>query len=428
MSKLDSYTYPNGSKIRIRVKLNSNQTGVFGYSYQVDIPEGVTSGKRIRKQFTSKKEAESFAKEQYDGLKNQGVPYFDSTPQERNEFVEVLPQLRDAGLSLKQAVSFALERIRPKGGDKYIRHIISELLAHKEKLLTRKQLRPDTVKSFRSKSKFISEEFGGLLIKDLKIEEVILWINSMELRDRTKKNYLTCLNEILSYAKNKQYIFDNILDSLTTYERKELFSEQEDSEPGILTIEESRRLIHAAYDNPGLGLLPVVTLALFCGIRTEELQRLKWEDVRLKEKFVLISASIAKKRKIRSVSLSSNAIAWLSSCAKKEGLIYDSREKLSYNSQFSLLLRKAEFLDPGGRKNSNGQVAICWKKNAMRHSFGSYHYALHDDAKKTAKELGHGDSTDMLFTHYRALTTKQLAKQYFSIYPNSADQVVVSFI
>ncbi len=427
MSKLDSYEYPIGSGIRIRERINTRGTESFGISYQVDIPEGVTTGKRIRKQFSSQKKAEAFAKEQNQGKKKQGEAYFNSTQQERNEFVDSLPKLRDAGIGVKEAIDFAIERMRPKGGDKYIHEIISELLKHKQLLLSRGQLRPDTVKSFRSKSKLITEEFGSLLIRNLKIEDVILWIDALELRDRTKKNYLTSLTEIIKYSVQKQYIFDNILDSMTTYERKELFSELDDSEPGILTIEESERLIKTAYDHPELGMLPVVTLGLFCGIRTEELQKLEWKDVRAGEGFVIISASIAKKRKIRNVTLPDNAKAWLSLCENKEGLIYKTENNSPFSSRFSYLLRKAGFVDPEGKKNSSRQVLLSWKKNAMRHSFGSYHYALHGDSIKTSNELGHQQGDNVLFNHYRALTSKESAKQYFDIHPQMSEKKIVIY-
>ena len=47
----------------------------------------------------------------------------------------------------------------------------------------------------------------------------------------------------------------------------------------------------------------------------------------------------------------------------------------------------------------------------MRHSFASYHLALHESADKTALEMGHRD-TRMLFRHYREIVTKGEAVEY----------------
>jgi co-chaperonin GroES (HSP10) len=51
----------------------------------------------------------------------------------------------------------------------------------------------------------------------------------------------------------------------------------------------------------------------------------------------------------------------------------------------------------------------------MRHSFGSYHYALYGDSVATSRELGHKTGDDILFSHYRALVSQEDAEEYFSI-------------
>jgi integrase len=57
-----------------------------------------------------------------------------------------------------------------------------------------------------------------------------------------------------------------------------------------------------------------------------------------------------------------------------------------------------------------------WPQNALRHSFATYYLALSQDAAKTAHELGHA-SPDMLYKHYRGLSTQAAAKAYFGIFP-----------
>ena len=57
------------------------------------------------------------------------------------------------------------------------------------------------------------------------------------------------------------------------------------------------------------------------------------------------------------------------------------------------------------------------RSNAMRHSFGSYHYAMHSDAAKTAAMLGHKANDQVLFDSYRSLARKKDAEGYFGIVP-----------
>jgi len=63
----------------------------------------------------------------------------------------------------------------------------------------------------------------------------------------------------------------------------------------------------------------------------------------------------------------------------------------------------------------------------MRHSFGSYHFALHADSIKTSNELGHQQGDNVLFEHYRALTNKKQADAYFGLVPDPALGEVVQF-
>ncbi len=63
----------------------------------------------------------------------------------------------------------------------------------------------------------------------------------------------------------------------------------------------------------------------------------------------------------------------------------------------------------------------------MRHSFGSYHYALHGNPLETSRQLGHKASDQVLFDHYRALATKTQAEAYFAIKPPASAANIVRF-
>ena len=60
----------------------------------------------------------------------------------------------------------------------------------------------------------------------------------------------------------------------------------------------------------------------------------------------------------------------------------------------------------------------------MRHSFGSYHYAQYGNSIETARILGHKSDDNVLFSHYRALTTKEQGIAYFAIYPEHKGRVI----
>ena len=56
-----------------------------------------------------------------------------------------------------------------------------------------------------------------------------------------------------------------------------------------------------------------------------------------------------------------------------------------------------------------------WPHNALRHSFGSYHYAQYRDENRTAAEMG--NSPAVVFRHYRALVKREAADAFWTLRP-----------
>ncbi|MFL2835574.1 MAG: tyrosine-type recombinase/integrase [Coraliomargaritaceae bacterium] len=278
--------------------------------------------------------------------------------------------------------------------------VIDIILSIKRELLNKGTLRTRTEKSFRSLSKNINKYFKDRYISEITLECIKNWINSLEVSRRTKLNNLNALREIFNFAQARNIISKNPIKDITNIDIKECLGIISYKEPDILTVEQTQLALKAAKKEVKLQLLPAITLGLFCGLRTEELKRLMWDDVNLKEGFVTIGASIAKKRRIRNVTLPLNSIDILTPFYRKgEGV---SPNK--YCSEFEKKIRRL--------KKSSG---LYWGSNALRHSFGSYHYALHGDSLRTSREMGHRNGDDVLFTYYRKLVSKKQSIEYFNI-------------
>ena len=201
----------------------------------------------------------------------------------------------------------------------------------------------------------------------------------------------------------KPYRADN---PLSLIDRPEF--EAEKQPPSILTVKQAEKLLNMAAGPDGLELLPYVVLGLFCGIRTTELLQLDWRDVNFDDRRVTVGPRIAKKRRIRNVEIPGNAGLWLAPYQGRTG-------RIAPPNTVKRLTRKVA--PKAGIEK--------WPTNCVRHSFGSYFFAMTEDAAKTAARLGHpGD--DQLFAHYRALTTKASGKAYFDLKPR-ADEKVVPF-
>lgn len=407
LNGLEKWEYPSHSGISIKEIVNRNDGKAYNGSFQVIIPAKLTGGGRIRKQCSTLKEAKKYAQEQFNGSKTEGQSFFKISEDERLQFAYFLPKLRDAGITIHEAVEHALRTLRPVGGDRTIDQIVQELIDSKQKRYERDDISERTYRDFRHRATAFADEFKGTLAAEFQMtgnEGIKEWLIEMEVEPRTTQNYLNITAEVLKYAKQKRYMLYNPLELLTDAERKELCGSGKPKEPHILTVQESRKLINTAHETESeLGLLGAVVMGLFCGIRTEEIKRLEWSAVKLDENIVTIGADIAKKRRIRHVTIPQNARQWLLEMGQRTGPVVKNDHYNHYQKRFKKMRMKAGF--------------EAWHANSMRHSFGSYHFALHGNSIETSRELGHKTNDDVLFDHYRALATKLQGKEYFSIVP-----------
>jgi len=153
------------------------------------------------------------------------------------------------------------------------------------------------------------------------------------------------------------------------------------------------------------NLIPFVILGAFCGIRPDgEFQRLRWEDVNLAEKIVTVGAGQAKVAARRIVPLADNVIAWLAPYATRSGPV------APFGKMQQAFRRHAEAVD------------VKFKRNGLRHSFGSYRLAVVQSAAQVALEMG--NSPRMVFGHYRQLVTEAQGKDFWSVAPIRKDNVI----
>ncbi|GHC07354.1 tyrosine-type recombinase/integrase [Cerasicoccus arenae] len=309
-SPLKGWEYPAGSDIRIREVINRYEGKDFGVSYRVSIPAKF-AGKRVLKQFADSKAAEEWADQQYRGFVASGKAHFELTSTQHEEAIKAIFALRDTGLSLLEAAEFTKEHYKP--ADKAV--TVSEAL---EKLLAEKEagnLRPRSIRDLRNRLRPFAESFGEKPIHQLKTPQIQRWLDELKglsadsvegFSARSLKNYIVTLKTFFNFAISKGYRAkgDNPIEGISV-------PKIDWEVPAILTIEETKRLLKTAQRFREGGLLPLVALGLFAGIRTSELYQLHWDNIDLEEGIVTIDATIAKKRRLRVIELTPNCVAWL---------------------------------------------------------------------------------------------------------------------
>jgi integrase len=206
-------------------------------------------------------------------------------------------------------------------------------------------------------------------------------------RNGIRRNIVT----MFGFAKKHGYLHP---DRKTAAEQSETFKEPE-TEIEIFTLEEMEKLLLAAHAR----ILPLIAIGAFAGIRSAEVCRLNWEDIKWDRGHIEIAGKKAKTAARRIVPLPDNLKAWLAPWREETGPIITISDPSGALSDTAV---KAQI--PGG-----------WRQNALRHSFISYRVAETGDVARTSLEGG--NSPKMIFRHYREVVTGEDAKGWFSIMP-----------
>jgi len=425
-----TYEYPKNSGIKISLVSNESQSSrvanrVTSQSYRVTIPARLASGKRKMIQFRSEKEAKVFAKQEWDNFRTLGEDFSDLSKEERKEAVKAWKLAKKNDLELLAVVKFGIKRMCPEGGTKKVHEVAREFVLIKERRSAKGDLKERSLRDARARAEMLAALLGDSNINEISGKDLKRSLLGIGRSFRTLRNYRSIWSEVFKFAKQRKYILDNPFDDLSKEDIKEIVGSGDDwNAPGILEVKEAELLLNTAHSSPELQLLPAIVLGLFCGIRTEEIKQLKWGNLNLDDSdpHLIVPREIAKKRRMRRVEIPTNAAEWLLQCTDKSGPITPNRFENDYQRRFRSLLIRCGFIEKvkGGYKSH-------WKRNAMRHSFGTYHFALQGDPIKTSVQMGHKTGDDVLFDHYRNLATKNDAKAYFALFPAINDSRTIRF-
>lgn len=211
---------------------------------------------------------------------------------------------------------------------------------------------------------------------------------------RTWNNYRGALVALANYGRDHA-LCDWKLDSIELRKLRE-------TDPAICTPERARLLLEAAPEH----LRRSIAIAAFAGVRTEEVQRLRWEDFDWENRVLFLRRKVVKgqagRRSPRSVPLRANLLEWLKGCEFLAGPVS------TYKS--SKYLAKA-------KSGLAGRLGFRWEQNALRHSWISYQIAETGDIFQTATLAG--NSPKVIKDHYLKLVTARQAKEWFEIGPKN---------
>ena len=341
-----------------------------------------------------------------EALKPFGVPLEMAVMQ----FVEAVKLLD--GASVVEAARYYAKHQPHKIPRKTVGEVIDDLIKAKQA----DRLSDVYIRDLRGRLKRFREKFNGNIglvtvgeveafLRDLKSEEKAangkIVMRSMSAKSRN--NYRTAVGTLFYFAEARGYVTKGAVDVESIAVAREKATDIE-----IFRPEEMERILAAAEQKP--GLIPYLAIGAFAGLRTAEIQRLDWAEVRLDDRFIEVKASKAKTASRRLVPITRNLKAWLVPHKKATGPVCDY---VTLSHQLGRLTDAVN--DAWSKEKEPGKFE--WKHNALRHSFISYRVADIQNVAQVALEAG--NSPRMVFSNYRELVRPVDAKKWFAITPAS---------
>lgn len=341
------------------------------------------AGKRQRKFFETKEEAEGFVKLRKADCRAFGNQFDSIPPAERVIIGYQLERLRKIGWTLPDAVDF-LERQGKRPHSVALGVVVDEFVAAKQIA----GLRPRYLRTLKASVNRFATSRREKRISSITPAEIQEYISCNGWENSTMRSYLVDVRTLFSFAIKRKYVTENPAMGVD-------LPRMDEKAPGILTVDQVEKILSACLDNQPDNLA-VYVLCLFAGIRRQEAEKIHWSEIG--DEFIEVKAEKAKTRRRRLVAISPQARAWLK-CAKKIGAKLPA---INYADKLKQTLEQAKL-----RAN--------WPQNGLRHSFASYHFAKYRNENDTAAMMG--NSPQMIFQHYRELVRPAEAQKFFNLMP-----------
>ena len=367
------------------------------------------NGKWQRKFIADKKKAENFAAMKRISMENTGRQQrmiLSSLTQEKHD--EACRAFEALGIySLSEAVKFFMVNHRAPDFTIELSNAISRYIADKESLL-----RERTINALKRSLKRFADAVDNADVHTITSEKITFFLKSIRV-DETKKisrktwnNYRDDLHAFFKWCMEKDlttkrpYCFTNPAESVVRHKNK-IVREEQALHPTTSSPEEVRLLFTDLMAQKG-KLIPYFALCYFAGIRPEEAQRMNGREkelINLDTSVITIPAAISKTRQQRQVEISPNLDSWLR--AYTGPILPTNFRKMIAE------IRKTHELS----------------HDEMRHSFISYHVALHRSVGDAALQAGNSEA--IVKRHYLNLHPREDGSKFFSIYPHKTKRIAI---
>ena len=365
-------------------------------------------GKRRLRSFTKQTKALEEARRLARNIASGDITVARLTNAEAASYARAIDHLKPTGDSVELATALYSEAISILGSSallttavkEYVRRHpvnlptkqVSEVVAELIEVKTNRDASPRYIQDLKSRLERFANSFQKS-VTNITTPDIQEWLDSLKLSSQSYRNYRTVLHSLFEFCIARHYVIENPVDGIERPKVKH-------TDKAIYTPDEISALIHAS----DRDFLPYLVIGAFAGLRSSEIERLSWSDIR--DGSIHVTAGKAKTASRRIVPLLDNLSAFLSPYLSEGGNVWRCSHNRLYNQQ----------------QNVAKLAGVQWKQNALRHSFASYRFAKIKNEAQVAYELG--NSATVVHRHYKELVSEKQATSWFAIKPSSRSNVI----
>jgi integrase/recombinase XerD len=254
-----------------------------------------------------------------------------------------------------------------------------------------KPLRPASLRAIRNSAHLFKADFGETKILEITRQQIEEYLSNKKVGNRYRDNLRSYLSQFFNWCIKKEYLTNNPCNGID-------ITIDPHGMPQYFSIEQCQAIMRKAMEEP--SIVCYFALALFAGIRPQEIERMTWQNVNLEGKDIYLPATITKTKTGRQFQMSDTLFAWLNAYKTEKPLMPEL-----------LRQKKAEVL-----KMFNGD----WIQDGLRHTFATFSYAQHHSLTELAHVMGNSPSVINRF--YRGTIPDSLVKGFWGITPASLKQ------
>jgi len=257
------------------------------------------NGKRVRRYFATRQEAEAFARLHKVAATRLGHYAERISPVVAEEALRCQEALEPYGKSLTEAVREYVASLEARRKSVPVEDLFSEVIRVK-----RQDGRSHRyVHELGLYLRRFARDFGQKPIASLEIREIDDWLRALPGSPVHRNNCRRNLSVAFSHAVDRGYLETNPI-------VKTSIARVVDRAPEIFSPEQAARFLEACRTLCA-DIVPMHAIGLFAGLRAAEIERLDWKEIRLRRGHIEVTAEKSKTARRRLVPIEPNLNSWL---------------------------------------------------------------------------------------------------------------------